>query len=253
MKELTLDERKAIMLDIMSDIDDFCRSNGIRYSISSGTLLGAVRHGGFIPWDDDADMFMLREDFDRFVKEYKNRKYDLLFNTHTEESYLASGFAKVCDPNTVAETKTSLTKYGVFVDVFPLDSVPEDKKDRKKYMHRVMHYHNRLHHRQKKDLLSILKSYSHSVEWWWNKCDREVHSGKYNTSPLVGHILGTQNDRTVLNRDRFDEMTEIVFEGRSFKALKDIHSYLVMVYGEDYMTPPPVSKRKMHNAKIFKK
>ena len=81
MRELKLEEIQGILLDIMTDIDSFCRENNIRYIISSGTLLGAVRHKGFIPWDDDADMFMPREDFDRFVKIYKGRKYHLLYNT----------------------------------------------------------------------------------------------------------------------------------------------------------------------------
>ena len=82
--ELTLEEKQSIILEIMKDIDRFCRKNGIRYTLSSGTLLGAVRHKGFIPWDDDADMFMLREDFVRFVKTYRSDRFGLLFNTRSD-------------------------------------------------------------------------------------------------------------------------------------------------------------------------
>ncbi len=98
--ELTIQEKQEIILGILKDIDRFCRDNDIPYSLSSGTLLGAVRHGGFIPWDDDADMFMLREDFDRFVKIYKSDKYHLLFNTRSDDEFFASGYAKVNDPDT---------------------------------------------------------------------------------------------------------------------------------------------------------
>ena len=112
MRELKLEEIQGILLDIMTDIDSFCRENNIRYIISSGTLLGAVRHKGFIPWDDDADMFMPREDFDRFVKIYKGRKYHLLYNTRNEKEFFAAAYAKISDPGTAnAAEKKSKCRY----------------------------------------------------------------------------------------------------------------------------------------------
>ena len=153
-KTLTLEEHHAIILDIMKDIDRFCRENGIKYTISAGTMLGAVRHGGFIPWDDDADLFMLREDFDRFAKIYKSDKYHLLYNTRTDDEFLATGFIKVCDPGTTVADKSTKTRYGVYVDVFPLDAVPEEPKAQHDYMHSIMSVHNRLYHRQQKDIVS---------------------------------------------------------------------------------------------------
>lgn len=250
MHELSIKEKQAIILDIMKDIDKFCRENDIRYTISSGTLLGAVRHGGFIPWDDDADMFMLREDFDRFVKIYKSPKYHLLFNTCKEDEFLYSGFAKINDPTTYADRKHAISKFGIFVDVFPLDAVPEEPKERRKYMHKVISLHNRIHHRQKKDLFSMIKSYRHSLEWWNNRLEEAVRAGanSYVDSPLVAHLICTNNYRTVINRDRFDSLTEIQFEGHNFMAFSDPHSYLSMVYGENYMTP----KKWIHDYKVFR-
>ena len=249
MQELTLEEKKAIILDIMKDIDRFCRENGIRYTISSGTLLGAVRHGGFIPWDDDADMFMLREDFDRFVKIYRSDKYHLLFHNRSEGEFLMAGYAKVSDPETYVAGKNTMTSYGVYVDIFPLDSVPQDAETRKDYIHKVMSIHNRLHHRQKKDIVSILKSYRHSLSWWWERLDREVHNPEYADSPLAAHIVGTTNSRTVIDKSRFDTLREIPFEDYKFMAFSDTHSYLAMVFGEDYMTP----KKWAHEYKIYRK
>lgn len=249
MKELTIEEKHRIILEIMIDIDKFCRENNIPYTISAGTMLGAIRHGGFIPWDDDADLFMLREDFDRFVKVYKSPKFHLLYNTRNEDEFLASGFAKVSDPSTYVENNKTNTKFGVFVDVFPLDSVPEEAKEQHDFMHKVMSAHNRLYHRQQKDLMSYIKAYRHSLDWWWNKCDSLVHDGKYNDSPLVAQVIGTDNYRTVLEKSRFDDLIDIEFEGHKFLGFSDPHSYLKMLYGDDYMTP----KKWAHNDVIYRR
>ncbi len=74
MKELTLSDVKAVSLDILKDVHEFCIAHDIKYSLAYGTLIGAIRHKGFIPWDDDIDIVMPRPDFERFFKEYKSEK-----------------------------------------------------------------------------------------------------------------------------------------------------------------------------------
>ncbi|MCH5239636.1 MAG: LicD family protein [Muribaculaceae bacterium] len=253
MVEINPEEKKRIILDIMIDIDDFCRAHNLPYVISSGTLLGAVRHGGFIPWDDDADMFMLREDFDRFISLYKNRKYHLLYNADSEEESFRLGFVKVCEPNTYMIRDNSKFRHGVYVDIFPLDYVPEDEKERNNYMGKLIRYQHGLRHRQKKDFLSVLTSYFHSVDWWWEKVDKTIRSSNYNDSRLVAHIVGSRNKKTVFDRNWLKNLKEIDFEGRKFLTFADTHSYLTMVYG-DYMTPPPENQRRGHaREKFYKK
>lgn len=220
----------------MLDIDKFCRENNIRYSLAFGTLLGAVRHKGFIPWDDDMDIYMLREDFDRFVKTYKSDKYHLLYNTRNKDEFLANGYAKVHYPQTFSKFKNTVTQYGVYVDVFPVDSVPEKEEDRPKYMHKVISLHNRIHHRQKTDWFSKLKTYRHSLDWWWNKSYDLVHNGQYDSSPYGAALLGP-TDRVVLEKSMFDNLTDMEFEGEKFLCFADTHDHLVKVFGEDYMIP----------------
>ena len=250
MEPINLEEKKKIILDIMTDIDEFCRENSIPYVISSGTLLGAVRHGGFIPWDDDADMFMLRKDFDRFIDTYKGRKYHVLYNTDNPDEFLKVGYAKISDPATKVLSRKTLVKFGVNVDLFPLDNVPDDPDERNRHMDKAMKIRRLLHHRQNKDFISYLISYHHSLEWWWNKCDEIIRNPKYNDSHLVAHILGARNKRTVFDRKWFENLKDIEFEGRIFKTFADTHSYLTMVYG-DYMTPPPPEQQKGHVGEIY--
>lgn len=236
-KALSITEKQKILLEILEEIDGFCRTNNIPYSLSWGTLLGAVRHGGFIPWDDDADIIMLREDFDRFLKSYKSEKYHLLFDTSNEDEYFYTGFAKVSDPSTFRVEKRFKSKYGVAVDIFPLEAVPEDPEERRKAMHRMMRVHNRMYHRQKKDLLSFFKAYYRSMKSWARKSYKLTHSGKYDGSPLVAQVIGTDNYRSVFEKTIFDDLAEIDFEGRKFLTVRDTHKYLTAHYGKNYMTP----------------
>lgn len=246
-KELSTKEKQELILGIMKDVDKFCRANDIPYTLSSGTLLGAVRHKGFIPWDDDADIFMLREDFERFAKIYKSDKYRLDSSVRTADGYKTAGYLKISDPKTVIRYSKKESDAGIFLDVFPLDSVPEDEKECKKYMHRLMSLYNRIYHRQRTDFVSILKSYRHSLKWWCRRLDRAVHEGKYADSPLVAHAVGTRNYRTVIRRDRFKTLVDTPFEGHNFLGFSDPGSYLTIVYGEDYMTP----KQWSHNFKAY--
>ena len=94
-KQLTLRDVQMVSLEILLDVHEFCMKNGIRYFMSGGTLLGAVRHKGFIPWDDDVDIFMLRPDYDRFVASYHSDRYVLLTMENDKDYFLP--YAHVAD------------------------------------------------------------------------------------------------------------------------------------------------------------
>lgn len=248
---LTVEEKQEILFEIMKDIDSFCRKNNIKYSISDGTMLGAIRHGGFIPWDDDADICMLREDFDLFAATYKSDRFQMLYKTETESEFFYGGYIKINDPQTCSGStnKSILFKHGVTVDIFPFDEIPEDEKMQKKRMHRIRSIDNRLYHSQKKDLISILKSYRHDIKGWWTKLDSVVHDGKYKDSPLVGQSICVKDDRIVLRKELFDNIIDIPFNGHNFRGFADSHEYLEFMFGPDYMTP----KKWVHGYIIFRK
>ena len=102
MRKIELEEKKVLQIDILSAVDSFCKKNDIKYSLGYGTLLGAVRHGGYIPWDDDIDIIMLRDDFEKFEKlfpEKLDEKY--VFNTLSREKRWHNSFGKVSDSRTL--------------------------------------------------------------------------------------------------------------------------------------------------------
>lgn len=133
MREIKIEELKKLQLDIMSAVHRFCEVNHLRYSLACGSMLGAARHQGYIPWDDDIDIYLLREDYDKMIKLFP----DLLegrykFCTLERNSEWERPFGKVCDTKTEL-IENNLYKFGVNIDVFPIDNVPEDECQWNKY------------------------------------------------------------------------------------------------------------------------
>lgn len=128
MKEMTLQEVQKVSLDILKDVHAFCESHNIRYSLGYGTLIGAIRHKGFIPWDDDIDIVIPRPDFNRFCKEYHSTQGYKLYVPESDNNYLT--YARVCDnENTQIKTNSpwSPEESGVWIDIFPVDGLPSDE------------------------------------------------------------------------------------------------------------------------------
>ena len=90
-RKLTLNDIKKVSLDILISIHEYCKANGIKYSLGYGTMLGAVRHKGFIPWDDDIDILMMREDYDRFLSGYKDSKFEVIDHKREKKYILPYG------------------------------------------------------------------------------------------------------------------------------------------------------------------
>lgn len=236
-KEISIEEHHAVILEIMEEVDKFCRTNNIPYTLSGGTMLGAVRHGGFIPWDDDADLYMLRRDFDKFAETFKSDKFVPHYLPHDKDGFIAQGYIKITDPNSVISRNGKLGDTGIYIDIFPLDAVPEEPKAQRRHMHKIMRLHNRLYHRHKRNFHSYLKAYWRSVDGWWRKMDKTVHSGKYDDSGLVALATGTRDYKVVVPVEWFDNLKDIEFEGKKFLSFPDPSAYLTKLYGPDFMTP----------------
>ena len=130
MKEMTLQEVQKVSLDILKDVHDFCESHNIKYSLAYGTLLGAVRHKGFIPWDDDVDIIIPRPDYERFCREYYSSHGYKLYCPEDPANYMV--FARVCDnEHTLVKTNHpwASEQTGVWIDIFPFEGLPSDEGD----------------------------------------------------------------------------------------------------------------------------
>ena len=140
IKYLSREEIHEILLNIMQHFHDVCEKNDIYYVMSSGSCLGAVRHKGFIPWDDDVDVFVPRSDYGRMLKALSeaSERYKPMDYTINESYYYP--FAKLVDTFTAGREPVfvEIKDYGVYIDIFPVDGLPDDPKARKKHIRSAM-------------------------------------------------------------------------------------------------------------------
>lgn len=250
-KEITLEEMRAIQLDMLDKVHEFCVKYGIRYSLGGGSLLGAVRHGGYIPWDDDIDIMMPRPDYDCFLKTFEGVYSHYTVQHCKNNKNYPWAFAKIYDDRTELIDHFLMT--GVFIDVFPIDGLP-DESGMKIYLERmdklivdvfrntksVTMYHTSFLYRWIKYLL--FHSHSKSVE----KLDAYLHSFDFETSSYAGAIVGSYREKEYMKSEVFKKYIDMSFEDRMYKVIADYDLYLRKHYG-DYMELPPKEKQVSHH------
>ena len=238
-KELSKEEIKNIQMEILKSIHLFCVEHNLRYSLAYGTLLGAIRHKGYIPWDDDVDIMMPRPDYERFIKEYSNYESKYTVQTHINDPSYFLAFAKVYDNRT--ELVIFPTKTGVFVDVFPIDGLPDSEEETQRYYERRLKliFKNILYtcknnaYRPGNKLLNFFKYVCKRVLYPSRKKaikqlkDMEL-SFPFEQSNYAGVV--TDIDVWELNgrckREVFENYTTASFEGHKFSVIEDYHALL---------------------------
>lgn len=265
MKYLTLDEVKQTELDILIHFDSFCKNEELYYTLAGGTLLGAIRHKGFIPWDDDIDVMMPREDYNRMLQIVKTKKISKDFELLVpgDEGYFYP-FAKVCNNKTVAEMDDNYSKHGIWIDIFPMDTLPEDNDNLRKLFKKtrfwravVISMTTRLSGEKsaKKKIAKLaLKIYAniYGKAKVVKKANQIAQSYNNTETSYIGGALWGYGSGERLNRNDYLDSCEVEFEKHYFKAPKCWNEYLIGLYG-DYMKLPPVEKRQTHHLKAWRK
>lgn len=261
MQKLNLREIQYAELDILRAFRSFCLANGLRYSLCGGTLLGAVRHKGFIPWDDDIDVFMPRPDYEKFIELIKSKKVAL-------PGYLALAdngipFVKIIDKRYSLASEAGDSVENLWIDILPVDGYPADDRAAEKYWKKLLFYRRvvlynylSLVHKRgaKKFLLRFFKVYAklYGAERAVKNANALVAKYPYGKSDFIGcAVWGCYGIGERIPADSFDNLTEIGFEGENFSAISGWHEYLTGIYG-DYMRLPPEDKRECHGFEVYK-
>lgn len=263
-------EQKIVMLSILTEFVKFCENNNISYFLDAGTLIGAVRHKGFIPWDDDIDVNMPRKDYDQFCKLMKDKNYMLNSNIHVEMPFMTLyPFLKISDKRTVLIEFPDRfpMQCEVYIDVFPKDAIR-----RKNIYSRLLCKTN--------ELLRLFQWFNKFSIYAWKKennlvlriiawLGRKIIINPNIPVKIQSKLIKWHNIRnkeknckyvtTLVNGEYnklapvecFSDFIMMEFESNQFRVPIDYDTYLKCLYKDDYMELPPIEKREKHNTLIY--
>ena len=263
---------QKVQFEIATVIKNVCEKNGIRYFLAYGTLIGAVRHDGFIPWDDDIDIMMPRPDYDRLIEIAKTADwghYELItpYNKDTYPLY----FSKISDKRTtLVEYPNIPCTIGLYIDIFPLDGSADTLDEAKHLKDKFMKQINRLsaistrstfaeHMALLKDRKEWGRFVIKTIAWFCRpavrkylirKMDKLSHIYDYEKAKYVALHTGSYSYKEILPKEWLGEGSVHTFEGMEVVLPEQYDTYLRQVFG-DYMQLPPEDKRCSHHEKTF--
>lgn len=263
VSDVNVRDLQDVLLEMLLEIERVCSKNDIQYSLIMGTLLGAVRHSGFIPWDDDLDIAMTRDDFEKFKRACasdldRNRFF---FQDDTTDEHYRWGYARIRRNETefvrVGQEHLKM-RTGIFLDIFPLDGVPDALPSR--YLHSAYCF--------------ILRKVLYS-EVGKKSANWSVHRQWYSLLSKVPHAWVMRRVRELSLKNRhsrhvriltfplptgapagylrrwFAELTRVQFEGSMFPAIRDAEEFLTCSYGDFMQLPAPEAQKPSHPASKF--
>ena len=244
---LTLRERQLEYLRILKELDQYCTENNLRYYMGCGTLIGAVRHKGFIPWDDDLDVFMPQPDFDRFWKEYQPGRF-IIRTIYNDLSHPFT-FGRFCDTSVYSFTNNQKI-YDCGIDIYVINGAPSERNEQIEHIDKVFKFINR------KSKLASFRNILAKRGLWPNKslnfkllnrtlkrADAEFRKYKFDDCKYIWPYGG---GKLILKKELYGIPVRLQFEDGCFYAPEHYHEVLTAGYG-DYMTLPPEDKRKPYH------
>lgn len=258
MKEIGLEELKVLQLDVLQAVHDFCQKNGITYSLACGTALGAVRHKGYIPWDDDIDIYLLRDDYERLMRGYpKEGRYQLI--SLERDKVWDRPYAKAYDDSTLFEEKRNDNiKIGLGIDVYPIDTVPEDEDEwwrfdkKRRNLQRIIEVKQMKFDRNRSLLKNLILAIGKTALLPFSRrciaeyIDRYIKQYNDKGGSWVFESVQGMLQKNRFHRDIFKRTIPVRFEDREFMLFENFDEYLSNGYG-DYMKLPPKEKQVNHH------
>ena len=261
LKKLTLRDLQLNGLNILVEVASFCKKNDIRYYLSGGTLLGAVRHEGFIPWDDDIDICMPRPDYEKFVRTFQSDE-GLEVSSYSLQNFDAP-YAKVYDKSIKIKAKYDRKPTYLWIDIMPVDGLPDSLDETKKIYKMVEQYRKIYFWLTKKigNERNILRTYIkyifkplvkiYGYKRAVNNIEKVAQAIPYNDAKYVGAITwGLYGIGERMKKSEFEKSVSVKFENHTFTTFSCWDSYLTNLYG-DYMVVPPPEKRKTHDVEAY--
>lgn len=258
-----IDEIRKIELEILTKFDKFCRENGIRYVLTAGTLLGAVRHGGFIPWDDDIDIAIFRPDYEKLISLSKKMGEDFaLLNFENDNNY-SRLYARIVNKKYVSRDKYYSKRFTNYfgIDVFPIESVPNENADR--YFKKLKVLRQMFIFSQsalfkgngalKKYVIKpvpILLCKFIGRERIYKMFYKTVKNVDVNSSDSSAVVTGVYNRKELLTNKDYYDIINIYFDGLATFSVKNYEKYLTSIFG-DYNKLPPENERIPHHNYIL--
>lgn len=242
---------KKICLDILVEFDAFCRKNNLKYSLAYGTAIGAVRHSGYIPWDDDIDVMMPRSDYEKLLSIFSNDGNYKLFNDSMPDYYYQ--YAKIVDVNyPIKEFNRKEKLMGLWIDIFPVEYISSDNNSKKtkkqlNFYNHAIWYSGTLKKSKNKTIKNMIMNLMIDV------CGDRFFLKKHRLY-IKNHCLTGGNicfasaypNIVFFPYDIFDDIIDINFEGHTMKLTSHYNDYLSTLYG-DYMELPPKKMQVAHH------
>ena len=257
---VTIADQRKINMELLVYFDEVCRKNGIHYSLTGGTLLGAIRHRGFIPWDDDVDVFMTRPEYEKVEKAFDSGNRFIFVSKKSEPNFNYV-FGRVVDTKTlITESPNTLSAgKGLFLDVCVVDGLPKNALARKlhiAYMRFLMRGRRATIHdpagkgyQRRGRLVVFAKKIIRSLtdyQFWNRRLEKAMARYPFDHSEYVGNFTSQYGGREMMHRSAFDSYEDVEFEGHQCMICAGYDEYLTNIYHK-YMSLPPKAKRKGHH------
>ncbi len=264
MKGIDIEEMQKIELEILNCFSKFCEKHNLRYFLSNGTLLGAIRHKGFIPWDDDVDVYMPRNDYMTFLQLAGSSlgEHYILRTPYNSKKYIYT-YTKLYDDRTILIEWPETVRYqiGVYIDIFPVDGLPDSITEINDYFIKIRKlirknwlfilagkrytYDTRLS-RKVYGYMIVFLAWLMGKKFYFKKLDKLARSFDFEKSNYVALSVAGYGEVEIIKQSGFAACKKVQFENNFFNAPAGYHEYLTSLYGDYLKLPPKEEQVKRH-------